>query len=1472
MAGKKDEKIKGIYYGSDTEIRFISVANAEVFDLLCENEIEGLVHQNYTFPAGRQEGDLGWGQNGVIASEFIGSSNQNIQQGTSNIDHGKMCSIYWNEVPIVDKTSGKFNFADIDVQTNQTIFNTQGFKNKRIRAIGETIKGSEENQTSHHKFYKIYNKECAKIRLAIKIAGLGKVDRYRGTPENPNEGYGQLLDTDVTIDFLFRPMYSSKEVASYTLGKRETFNGNLSSPYIRDVILNLPLEQVRASASANDNYGDFLGWEIQIVRQTEQPKTQDVKNTTILDTIQEEISDTFTAPNSYIVKSKFNAEYFGQIPERAFDVKLLKVKVPSNYDPISRHYDGNWDGTFKTQKEWTDNPAWCFYDLMTNRRYGLGKYIEQIKIDKWTLYKIAQYCDTLVSGAEGGLEPRFTCNVLIQSREDAFKVLTDMASVFRAMIYYSTGTVYAVQDSRKDSVFQFTNTDVEEGNFNYTSTSAKVRHTVAIVRYNDKDNFYKPAVEYVDDIEGIRRYGIKEKEITAFGCTSRGQAVRLGKWILSTERLETETISFTTGHQGSMLRPGDVFAVSDSNRLMTRRGGRVLEFTRVSNSQFTILLDSKLDQLDANRDYQLTLSAPSFFYDPSQTEIENSSQEQYIRNHHVQKFTVTNASVDYDSGTTGKSKITVNCSNCLNTSGTTINLSDVIEKMSWSILTDEIDDSATLNVQEKLNQSKKFRVINVVEKEVNKYEISAAEYSEDKYDEIDKRLTYSNTLTFSKPKDPSSLAFDSKNRSITSNTKAIDYKIVGNSDLSGLSHYAVYIARATGTNGTTNPFPTGIPSDELLADKIHSISSPKGTYIPSTQARYYFRAYAVNSLGQYSDNYVENHVTANQLGVVNPIKDVEIDSLRLNDDTESNTSGTSDPSAGVLKNGYKVDEFDGSDVRVAWRTSIPDAVNTNSSFEFAYRIRIFKGYPETGTLLYENTNFKPIDWDLGFTSFELPEADLINLTKTENGGNINLDDVYRGLTFIVDARDYSSTPKYSSENNNSSGYDVLYVENPAPRKADQNTPLEGLIDINGHIKVFNTDRPIDAKSVYIIASAISFTYNDYVNATESSTPKRSEYKFNLVRINPIDSTEPVFEVDPSFKTDDMDLAYVAIAYTDDFDENLITYKDRNGISWDIDKKFASRVSNILEVKRVTPEVMDLIGEGWKAWIKVDVNGTWKGRNIECIKDVTSEYSDYKGYVPFYCGRRIPWVQYVGLYNNGSNYSGLDIRIQPSFGINASVEDLFTASCLYNLPTDSTINRPNEDYTDEVHLIGGYTTQSWHTIDTNSPYYERTDLGGGNYSYYNFTKGFKRYRVYFKSNKQFDKNNYWVVGMNANEKGYFYNSMLKGLNRFATPEHNINNYEAYLDGGAAAALVNSGGTETPWSPGQPDDEVYIGGSDAYFNYHPAGFVQGFGGLPKENDYFDIHLGHMIDGSYLKDAIFFVMATTQDDKEPRATCPN
>ena len=172
--------------------------------------------------------------------------------------------------------------------------------------------------------------------------------------------------------------------------------------------------------------------------------------------------------------------------------------------------------------------------MVTNSRYGLGKYIPEEYVDKWTLYQIAKHCDVMVPDGFGGVEPRFSCNLLIQSREDAFKVMQDMASIFRGLTYFAGGQINSTQDVQKTPVYQFNNSNVINGQFQYTTSSRKVRHNVAIVRYNDKNNFYKPAIEYTEDIDGIRKNGIRETEITAFGCTSRGQAIRLGKWTIAT--------------------------------------------------------------------------------------------------------------------------------------------------------------------------------------------------------------------------------------------------------------------------------------------------------------------------------------------------------------------------------------------------------------------------------------------------------------------------------------------------------------------------------------------------------------------------------------------------------------------------------------------------------------------------------------------------------------------------------------------------------------------------------------------------------------------------------------------------------------------------------------------------------------------------------------------------------------------------
>ena len=321
-----------------------------------------------------------------------------------------------------------------------------------------------------------------------------------------------------------------------------------------------------------------IGWEIEIEPVYEESVDPNIVVKSAIDSITEIYDDFLAIPHTAGVLTTFDARYFTSIPQRAYDTRLLKVKIPSNYNPYSKTYDGIWDGNFNLG--WTDNPAWCFYDLITNRRYGLGKYVDPNLTDKWTLYEIGQYCDQLVNDGKGSLEPRFTCNVLISSREDAYKVVNDMASIFRAIVFYNAGLIFTSQDRPKDPLYIFNNSNVKDGEFTYSNTSKRVRRNVALVRYNDKDNFYKPAVKYVESREGLIRFGIKETEVSAFGCTSEGQAERLGKWTLLSENLESELVNFETSLPAMYLKPGDIVYIQDQNRQNKILGGRTYELNK----------------------------------------------------------------------------------------------------------------------------------------------------------------------------------------------------------------------------------------------------------------------------------------------------------------------------------------------------------------------------------------------------------------------------------------------------------------------------------------------------------------------------------------------------------------------------------------------------------------------------------------------------------------------------------------------------------------------------------------------------------------------------------------------------------------------------------------------------------------------------------------------------------------------------
>jgi predicted phage tail protein len=334
-------------------------------------------------------------------------------------------------------------------------------------------------------------------------------------------------------------------------------------------------------------------WDIRVRRITDDSAADALQNQTFWDSYTEIISEKFTYPNSALMALSIDSELFGTIPTRGYEIEGIILQVPSNYNALTRIYSGVWDGTFTSA--YSNNPAWVFYDLVVNSRYGLGNYVSAALVDKWSLYEIAQYCDEFIDNGQDSTEPRYTINVYIQTRVEAIKLLQALASAFAAMSYWSAGTVTLTQDAPKDPSALFTAGNVINGAFSYAGSSLRTRSTVIGVTWNDPDNLYRQAVEYVEDSVGIEQIGFIKKDVAAFGCTSRGQAHRFGKAILFTERMETETITFSTGLDGLAVEPGFVIQTSDPVRSGDRLGGRLVA---ASTTAFTLDSSVTIDESD----------------------------------------------------------------------------------------------------------------------------------------------------------------------------------------------------------------------------------------------------------------------------------------------------------------------------------------------------------------------------------------------------------------------------------------------------------------------------------------------------------------------------------------------------------------------------------------------------------------------------------------------------------------------------------------------------------------------------------------------------------------------------------------------------------------------------------------------------------------------------------------------------------
>ncbi|MFW9339793.1 phage tail protein, partial [Glaesserella parasuis] len=314
---------------------------------------------------------------------------------------------------------------------------------------------------------------------------------------------------------------------------------------------------------------------VTVQRVTPDSKSQRLQNATFWSSYTEIISAKLSYPNMAIVGIKTDSRYNPSFPNINFLLYGRLVKVPSNYDPDTRTYgSGLWRGDFKLA--WTNNPAWVFYDLVTNKLAGLGQRLGDYGIDKFQLYQIAQYCDQQVPDGYGGVEPRMVANLWLTEQRDAYSVISDMASVFRAIVVWNGTQLTAIQDRNADPVCSFTQANVIYGKFNRQYVPLKSIFTAVEVEYADERNNYQKAIEYVADDAMIKRYGYNVKKIVAFACTSRGQARRYGKWVLETSRLEQCTISFSVGREGLQVLPGDIIEIADKSYANVNLGGRVL--------------------------------------------------------------------------------------------------------------------------------------------------------------------------------------------------------------------------------------------------------------------------------------------------------------------------------------------------------------------------------------------------------------------------------------------------------------------------------------------------------------------------------------------------------------------------------------------------------------------------------------------------------------------------------------------------------------------------------------------------------------------------------------------------------------------------------------------------------------------------------------------------------------------------------
>ena len=419
--------------------------------------------------------------------------------------------------------------------------------------------------------------EVTKAKPVTRTITSANIDRLRVT-----FGVQSLVETTSKGDrnpATVRLLIQLQRNGNWVTEKDVTINGKTTSQFLASVIL--------------DNLPPWP-FNIRMVRETADSTTDQLQNKTLWSSYTEIIDVKQCYPNTAIVGLQVDAEQFGgQQMTVNYHIRGRIIQVPSNYDPEKRTYSGIWDGSLKPA--YSNNPAWCLWDMLTHPRYGMGKRLGAADVDKWALYAIGQYCDQTVPDGFGGTEPRMTFNAYLAQQRKAWDVLSDFCSAMRCMPVWNGQTLTFVQDRPSDVVWPYTNSDVvvdDNGvGFRYSFSALKDRHTAVEVNYTDPQNGWQTSTELVEDPEAILRYGRNLLKMDAFGCTSRGQAHRAGLWVIKTELLETQTVDFTLGSQGLRHTPGDIIEICDNDYAGTLTGGRVLSIDAATR---TLTLDREV--------------------------------------------------------------------------------------------------------------------------------------------------------------------------------------------------------------------------------------------------------------------------------------------------------------------------------------------------------------------------------------------------------------------------------------------------------------------------------------------------------------------------------------------------------------------------------------------------------------------------------------------------------------------------------------------------------------------------------------------------------------------------------------------------------------------------------------------------------------------------------------------------------------